>query len=96
MAKKYRARPIEIEAMRFTDNESANSISDWMEESGVETGFLSGCTDESQRVVSLNIDTPEDIKVAYIGDYIVKNTKGEFYPCKPDIFEAKYYIEGRQ
>jgi hypothetical protein len=24
------------------------------------------------------------------GDWIVKGVKGEFYPCKPDIFEATY------
>lgn len=27
---------------------------------------------------------------AEIGDYIIKGVKGEFYPCKPDIFEATY------
>jgi len=24
------------------------------------------------------------------GDWIIKGVKGEFYPCKPDIFEATY------
>jgi hypothetical protein len=24
------------------------------------------------------------------GDYIIKGVKGEFYPCKPDIFELTY------
>jgi hypothetical protein len=27
---------------------------------------------------------------ASIGDYIIKGVKGEFYPCKPDIFELTY------
>lgn len=27
---------------------------------------------------------------ASIGDYIIKGVKGEFYPCKPDIFLATY------
>lgn len=26
------------------------------------------------------------------GDYIIKGVQGEFYPCKPDIFEATYEI----
>lgn len=26
------------------------------------------------------------------GDYIIKGLRGEFYPCKPDIFEKKYEI----
>ena len=24
------------------------------------------------------------------GDWIIKGVKGEFYPCRPDIFEATY------
>jgi hypothetical protein len=28
--------------------------------------------------------------VASVGDFIIKGVKGEFYPCKPDIFEATY------
>jgi len=27
---------------------------------------------------------------ADLGDWIIKGVKGEFYPCKPDIFEATY------
>jgi hypothetical protein len=27
---------------------------------------------------------------AQVGDYIIKGIDGEFYPCKPDIFEATY------
>jgi hypothetical protein len=27
---------------------------------------------------------------AIIGDYIIKGLRGEFYPCKPDVFEKKY------
>ena len=28
--------------------------------------------------------------IASVGDWIIKGVKGEFYPCKPDIFEATY------
>jgi hypothetical protein len=27
---------------------------------------------------------------ATLGDYVIKGIAGEFYPCKPDIFEATY------
>ena len=38
----------------------------------------------------LKIKTLEgDMSVSY-GDYIIRGLKGEFYPCKPDIFEMKY------
>ena len=26
------------------------------------------------------------------GDYVIRGVQGEFYPCKPDIFEATYDI----
>lgn len=30
---------------------------------------------------------------ANVGDYIIKGVNGEFYPCKPDIFEKTYLHE---
>ena len=36
------------------------------------------------------IDTLEGKMQANIGDMIIKGVKGEFYPCKPDIFKATY------
>ena len=41
----------------------------------------------------LKIRTPEGDHIANIGDYIIKGIKGEFYPCKPDIFKETYTIE---
>lgn len=38
----------------------------------------------------LYIPTLEGLMEASIGDYIIKGVKGEFYPCKPDIFEMTY------
>lgn len=40
----------------------------------------------------LIISTLEGKMKADIGDYIIKGVKGEFYPCKPDIFEMTYDI----
>lgn len=45
---------------------------------------------ESVRWSGLIIKTLEGEHVATIGDYIIRGVKGEFYPCKPDIFEATY------
>ncbi len=39
---------------------------------------------------ALVIDTLEGKMCAQKGDWIIKGVKGEFYPCKPDIFEATY------
>lgn len=38
----------------------------------------------------LIIPTLEGDHETSVGDYIIKGIKGEFYPCKPDIFEATY------
>ena len=32
----------------------------------------------------------EGVMEAVIGDYIIKGVQGEFYPCKPDIFDKTY------
>jgi hypothetical protein len=39
---------------------------------------------------TLSINTLEGTMTAVEGDWIIKGVKGEFYPCKPDIFEATY------
>ena len=46
-------------------------------------GSLKGMT-------GLIIPTLEGDHVAQKGDYIIKGLKGEYYPCKPDIFNMKY------
>ena len=38
----------------------------------------------------IGISTLEGYMKANFGDYIIKGVKGEFYPCKPDIFESTY------
>ena len=39
---------------------------------------------------NLIIPTLEGNMIANVGDYIIRGVKGEFYPCKPDIFELTY------
>ena len=38
----------------------------------------------------LKIQTLEGIMTASIGDWVIKGVNGEFYPCKPDVFEKTY------
>lgn len=38
----------------------------------------------------LGIDTLEGVMTVSINDYVIKGVQGEYYPCKPDIFEATY------
>jgi hypothetical protein len=44
----------------------------------------------------LIIKTLEGEHIATIGDYIIKGVSGEFYPCKPDIFEQTYEMVGEE
>lgn len=44
----------------------------------------------SNHVHHVEVETPEGIMVANYGDWIIRGIKGEFYPCKPDIFFATY------
>lgn len=41
----------------------------------------------------LKVTTLEGCHIASINDWIIKGVKGEFYPCKPDIFEMTYEME---
>lgn len=40
------------------------------------------------------IPTLEGTMTARVGDWIIRGVNGEFYPCKPDIFEKTYTPEG--
>lgn len=73
--KKYRKKPVVIEAMKLT-RERAEIIRAWCGGEGDAGGVL--------------INTLEGTHLAAWGDYVIKGIKGEFYPCKPDIFKATY------
>lgn len=80
---KFRKKPVEIEAVRWDgEAHTANSFlgdrygTDW-EYAGPGEG-------------ALLIPTLEGKMRAEVGDMIIRGVKGEFYPCKPDIFEATY------
>lgn len=56
-----------------------------------ETAYVAGV---APPIFSISIPTLEGDMKAMPNDYIIKGVKGEFYPCKPDIFLASYDIEG--
>ena len=75
---KYKTKPCVIEAVQYTGN-NIIEILDWGQ------GEILW-NDEDD----LFIDTLEGRMKADINDYIIKGLRGEFYPCKPDVFEKKY------
>ena len=85
MIKKYRKKPVEIEAIQFKRNEFED-INEFTE--GNAFNF------RTERCINgksyCEIKTLEGTMTATEGDYIIKGVNGEFYPCKPDIFEKTY------
>ena len=81
MTQQYRKKPIVIEAMRIDsyDHDGMCEIVTWC--GGRAVG-------DDNHVIA--IDTLEGTMYADPGDYVIKGVQGEFYPCKPDIFEATY------
>lgn len=79
---KFRKKPVVIEAMEFTE-ESAVKVADWC------GGSLEGRILPPDEWV-IAIETLEGVMEAKIGDWIIKGVAGEFYPCKPNIFESTY------
>ena len=74
---KFRKKPVTIEAIQFI-NGNFSDLEDFV---GGDAEFRNG---------ELVIATLEGAMRASPGDWIIKGVKGEFYPCKPDIFAATY------
>jgi hypothetical protein len=76
---KYRKKPVVIEAFQWIDKPSFPEGFEELHEKAKIT------KDEK-----LAIETLEGSITASNGDFIIKGINGEFYPCKPDIFEKTY------
>lgn len=77
---KYRKKPVEIEAIQWTGNNETE---------------IAEFTRNGNRYIEFEndvcrIETLEGIMTASKGDFIIKGVRGEFYPCKPDIFAQTY------
>ena len=77
MINKFKKKPVIIEAVQFT---------------GDNVGLIKEFTNYNSSIYNgeLIIHTFEGNMIASVGDWIIKGVKGEFYPCKPDIFEMTY------
>lgn len=79
---KYRKKPVVIEAIQW-NGINLEELKWFMKEK------FNG-TSVSEIDFELKIPTLEGTMTASLGDYIIRGVKGEYYPCKPDIFEATY------
>ena len=84
---KFRKKPVVIDAMQFNG---------WLDRDPPMAEFVNDYRGPNNEQIRLNqigqlsIPTLEGTMYANAGDWIIKGIKGEFYPCKPDIFEATY------
>lgn len=79
----YRKKPVEVEAVRLLGDATGDNglaVAEWC------GGEVRGTYQEP--VVLIN--TLEGVMRADPGDWIIRGVKGEFYPCKPDVFETTY------
>lgn len=84
---KFRKKPVVIEAMQFTD-ESKDQCFAFV--TCNKYASFDCHVDPKKDRPTLTIQTLEGDMKARIGDWIIKGVNGEFYPCKPDIFESTY------
>jgi hypothetical protein len=80
MPARYRKKPVVIEAVRWTGENYYDEV----------RPFLRGQDHFVTRADKVAIKTLEGTMDAGVGDWIIRGVQGEFYPCKPDIFEATY------
>lgn len=79
---KYRKKPVVVEAVQYWREENIHEVLDFANK-----GMFYDLKTNEYYVKTLE----GDMKVSK-GDYIIKGVQGEFYPCKPDIFEQTYEL----
>lgn len=84
-ARKFRKKPVVIEAVQWRGD--MKPFQPWLDELG---GLPFSVVDPYSPECSIKIETLEGTMKAGPKDWIIRGVKGEFYPCKPDIFAATY------
>lgn len=82
---KFRKKPVVIDAIRWTGT-NKQELNLWLDK-------VSNGNPLSTVIIGIDdvrIITLEGKMAVSIGDYIICGVIGEFYPCKPDIFEKTY------
>lgn len=87
----YVKKPIPIKAVQFVNSwDSVMDVMEMLEASGRDPDTITTSWDDVNECRILHIKTLEGTMMAIPGDYIICGVMNEFYPCKPDIFEATY------
>ena len=87
---KYRKKPVVIEAIQWNGLNleevkefAGDSLSYYIYDSAWKRGV-------APLKIGMGIQTLEGEMQVSVGDFIIKDIQGEFYPCKPDIFKETY------
>ena len=85
MVKKYRKKPVVIEALQFIDEaDRLVELSEFIDNQDLRVSY------QNPENPELKLETLEGVMTASVGDYIIKGVNGEFYPCKPEVFWKSY------
>lgn len=94
MVQKAQKKPIVVEVCQWT-GDNLDEIKQFCGEKNIRWGRQVPITDLIAKEITpwdLYIETLEGLHKALIGDYIIKGVKGEFYPCKKEIFHKTYSL----
>ena len=90
---RYVKKPIAIEAVKWKGFNN-DEIKDFAGDNVKIEVIREGDADRGiPPCIDCSIKTLEGVMTANVGDYIIKGVNGEFYPCRPDIFEKTYLHE---
>ena len=89
---KYRKRPVVVEAIKWNGNNELELKEFVGKDLSLDLIRAPQITEQGTipKWVILKIRTLEGVMNVSLGDYVIKGVNGEFYPCKPDIFEKTY------
>lgn len=87
---KYRKKPVVIDAVQYKDGNFDPVLRAFPEAFDWKSKMVEKSTDETRSKFEVEIPTLEGTMIASDGDYIIRGVKGEFYPCREDIFNLTY------
>tara|TARA_R110000868_G_scaffold14426_4_gene67242 strand:+ start:40558 stop:40845 length:288 start_codon:yes stop_codon:yes gene_type:complete len=90
---KFRKKPVVIEAVQWNaELKNFDEIMNFMQDFHGNKLNYENAEEHAYKSKNLSIKTLEGIMTASNLDWIIKGVSGEFYPCKPDIFELTYEL----
>lgn len=99
--KNYRKKPVVIQALQLTEKNILQVYRFINGEDSVKLNcnIANDRWDDYETICKNNgglrlktMESDNETQIASFGDFIIKGIQGEFYPCKPDVFEQTYEL----